>query len=206
ALWSMPFAGGFLVGSTVSPILARRIRPAIVMGVGLVIAAVGFLVLTRVSSASGLMVVVASTVIFSLGLSPVFTLANDLILGPAADARAGVASAVSEAGSEFGGALGIAVLGSLGTAVYRRATTSSAFDAVLPQAAAGARDTLGAALATVAQVPEPMRTKLIDSARRAFTTSLQITAMASAVLVIGIAVLVLVLLRHVRSGSEDAAS
>ena len=60
-------------------------------------------------------------VVYSLGLAPVFTLATDIIVGSAPPERAGAASAISETGSEFGGALGIAILGSIGTAVYRRA-------------------------------------------------------------------------------------
>jgi DHA2 family multidrug resistance protein-like MFS transporter len=47
-----------------------------------------------------------------------FTLINDMIVAAAPPQRAGTISAISETGSEFGGALGIAVLGSLGTAAY----------------------------------------------------------------------------------------
>src|SRR5207253_8309599 len=57
------------------------------------------------------------SVIYSLGLSPVVILATDLIVGSAPVERAGAASAISETSSELGGALGIAVLGSIGVAV-----------------------------------------------------------------------------------------
>ena len=57
----------------------------------------------------------------SLGLAPVFTLTTDLIIGAAPPERAGAASAISETSSEFGGALGIALLGALATAVYGNA-------------------------------------------------------------------------------------
>ena len=67
----------------------------------------------------GLAVVLVATVTLSLGLAPVFTLATDLVVGAAPPERAGVAAAISETGSEFGGAMGIAILGSIGTAVYR---------------------------------------------------------------------------------------
>jgi len=89
-----PPLGGFLLehfwwGSV---FLARRVRPALMMGIGLVIAAVGFLALAQVDGTSGLAVIVASTVVFSVGLSPVFTLANDMIIGAAPPERAGAAS------------------------------------------------------------------------------------------------------------------
>ena len=201
-LWSMPFGGAFIVGSIVSPMIARHVRPAIMMGVGLVIAAAGFAVLTQVGGSSGLAVIVASTVIFSLGLSPVFTLANDLIIGAVPPERAGAAAGISETCSEFGGALGIAILGSIGTAIYRRAMADSIPDALPAAAAAAARDTLGGALAAARQLSHQLGTALLDTARDAFTRGLRVTAMTCAVIAIGLAVLVMVLLRHVRSPSE----
>jgi DHA2 family multidrug resistance protein-like MFS transporter len=120
-LWSTPFAIGFVCGSMLSPVIARRVRPALLMGVGLVVSSAGFVGLAQVDGTSGLPIVVASTVVFSLGLSPVFTLANDIIIGAAPPERAGAASAISETCSELGGASGIAILGSIGTAIYRRA-------------------------------------------------------------------------------------
>jgi MFS transporter, DHA2 family, multidrug resistance protein len=56
-LWSMPFAVGFVVGSMLSPVLARRVRPAFLMGAGLVVAAAGFVALAQVDGASGLAVI-----------------------------------------------------------------------------------------------------------------------------------------------------
>jgi DHA2 family multidrug resistance protein-like MFS transporter len=50
-LWTVPFAGAFIVGSMLTPVIARRIRPAFVMAAGLVIAAAGFGVLTRCGAA-----------------------------------------------------------------------------------------------------------------------------------------------------------
>jgi DHA2 family multidrug resistance protein-like MFS transporter len=62
---------------------------------------------------------VVATVVSALGEAPVFTLTNDLIIGAAPPRRAGAAAAISETASELGGALGIAILGSIGIAVYR---------------------------------------------------------------------------------------
>jgi DHA2 family multidrug resistance protein-like MFS transporter len=199
-LWSMPFAVGFVVGSMLSPVIARRVRPAFLMGVGLVIAAGGFVALAQVDGTSGLAIIVASTVVFSLGLSPVFTLANDIIIGAAPPERAGAASGISETCSEFGGALGIAILGSIGTAIYRRAMAGSVVDGVPREAAAAAQDTLGGAVAAAEQLPG-LGAALLDTARKAFTHGLQVTAITSALVVLGMAVLVMVSLRHVRSAS-----
>jgi DHA2 family multidrug resistance protein-like MFS transporter len=114
----VPFFLGFIAGSMLAPPMARRIRPAFVMAGGLVLAAIGFGLLSRIDGSSGLALVVVGCVAYSLGLAPAFTLTTDLIVGSAPPERAGVASAMSETGSELGGALGIAVLGSIGTAMY----------------------------------------------------------------------------------------
>lgn len=202
-LWTMPFACGFVVGSLLSPLLARRVNPPSLMAGGLVISALGFAVLSQVGSTTGLAVIVASTIILSLGLSPVFTLANDMIIGVAPPERAGAASAISETCSEFGGALGIAILGSIGTAIYRGAMADSVPDAVPFQVAVVARDTLGGALWAATQLPEQIDGMLLGAAREAFTQGLRITAITSAVIVLGIAILVTVLLRQQRSSSES---
>ena len=117
-LWMLPFFVGWISGSMLAPLLARRLRPAFALSAGLVLATGGFGLLTRVDGGSSLAVLVSGSLLVSLGLAPVFTLATDVIVGAAPPERAGAASAISETGSELGGALGIALLGSLATAVY----------------------------------------------------------------------------------------
>jgi MFS transporter, DHA2 family, multidrug resistance protein len=205
ALWSMPSFGAFIVGSMLTPPLVRRIRLAYVMGAGLVLSAVGYLVLlTQISGDSPLAVLVATTVVFSLGEAPVFTLTNDLIIGAAPPERAGAAAAISETGSELGGALGIAILGSIGIALYRGQVDDGIPEGVPPEQATAARDTLGGAVAAGDELPAPLADELLAAARDAFTLGMQVTALTSAVIAAATAVLVVVFLRHVRSGSEEA--
>jgi len=118
-LWMVPSAVGLIVGSMLAPVLVRRARPWAVMVAGLVLGAFGFALLTRVDDANGLALVVAGSVLFSVGLAPLTTLSTDLMIGAAPPERAGAASAVAETTSEFGGALGIAVLGSIGAAAQQ---------------------------------------------------------------------------------------
>src|SRR6266545_2868732 len=118
-LWSVPSAVGFIVGSNLAPRIMYRFRPARVMGASLALAALGLVMLLWVGETSGLAVLVSASVIISLALSPMFNLTTELIVGSAPPERAGAASGISETGAELGGALGIAILGSIGTAVYR---------------------------------------------------------------------------------------
>jgi DHA2 family multidrug resistance protein-like MFS transporter len=117
-LWTVPFALGFVFGAMLAPRLVRSLRPADVMAGGMAIAALGYILITQVSRTAGPGLLVTGMVLQSVGLAPVFTLANDLIMASAPPERAGAASGISETASELGGALGIGLLGSLATAVY----------------------------------------------------------------------------------------
>jgi len=88
------------------------------MAAGLAVAAAGFGVLAGAGPAGGLTVPVLGATIFAAGIAPVGTLATDLVVGAAPVKRAGAAAAISETAAELGGSLGIAVLGSLGTAAF----------------------------------------------------------------------------------------
>ena len=204
-LWTVPYFGAFIVGSMLTPVLVRRIRPAFVMGGGLIVAALGFGLLAQVDEGSGLTIFVTSSVLFSLGLAPVFTLATDLIVGTAPPERAGVASALSETSSELGGALGIATLGSLGTALYRAQVDDTVPAGVPPEEAEAARDTLGGAVAAADELPDGLAVELLDVVREAFTQGLQAAALTSTAVAAATAVLAVVLLRHVGGGSEAPA-
>jgi len=116
-LWMLPTMGGLIGGSLVTPLSTRRLHPAFAMAAGLAVAATGYGLLTQ-ASALGLAAVVTGSAVFGLGLAPVTNLVVGLVLGSAPPQLAGAASGLSETSTEFGGALGIAILGSVGTAVY----------------------------------------------------------------------------------------
>ncbi len=201
-LWTVPLALAFVAGSMLTPMIVRRVRPAILISCGLALAAVGFALLTQMGAVSGLAHIVTATVMFSLGLAPVFTLATDLVVGAAPPERAGAASAISETSSEFGGALGIAILGSIGTAVYRAAMSDAAPGGVPPEAIDATRSTLGAAYAVAEQLPGPLGAALLDTARQSFVHGLQVTAVVAAVMMIGTAILASATLRRAGGGER----
>jgi DHA2 family multidrug resistance protein-like MFS transporter len=201
-LWSLPSSAGFILGSMATPLLVRRAAPVAVMAAGLALAAVGFGLLTQLPPSSGLPLLVTGSVIFSLALAPVDTLATDLAVGAAPPERAGAASAITETSAEFGGALGIAILGVIGTAVYRAQMAEAVPAGVPDQAAAAARDTLGGAVAVAGQLPERVGAALLEVAREAFTQGLHLAAAVSAAASLAFAILVVVLLRGVRPSSQ----
>jgi DHA2 family multidrug resistance protein-like MFS transporter len=200
-VWMLPWSGGFIVGSMVAPAVARRVRPSFVMAAGLVLAAVGFAVVTQLVD-SGIGCLVLGSVLFSLGLAPVFTLGTDLIVGAAPPERAGAAAAISETSSELGGALGIAILGSIGTAIYRGAMARAALDGVPSEARMAARDTLGGAVAAAARLPERVGAQLLETTRGAFAHALQTTVAICAVISAVTAILAVLMDRRAPTGAQ----
>jgi MFS transporter, DHA2 family, multidrug resistance protein len=202
-LWSLPSAVGFIVGSQAAPRLVRIIRPSHIIGGGLAMAAIGLAILTQVGASGGLAPLVLASLVISLGLAPVLTLTTDMIVGSAPQEQVGAASGISETGAELGGALGIAILGSIGTAVYRTQIAAELPPAVPSEAAAVARDTLGAAVSVAGELPAIAGASLLDVARDAFVLGMHVTSLIAAVVAIGIAVLAVVVLRNIDTGTGD---
>jgi MFS transporter, DHA2 family, multidrug resistance protein len=124
------------------------------------------------------------------------------MVGAAPPERAGAAAGVSETSSELGGALGIAVLGAAGAAVYR-AELDGAVPADVPAEAAGAaEETLGGAVAAADELPDVMGAQLVETAREAFTEAFQLATTLNAAVAFGAAILAAALLRRVRMPSE----
>jgi len=141
-------------------------------------------------------VIVGSTV-YSLGMSPVFTLGIDMIVAAAPARRAGAASGISETSSELGGALGIAVLGSIGTAIYRGHLSATPLAGVSWEIRRAAMDTLGGAVGAATHLPtDAARAVLLEAARAAFTRSMQATLILCAAVSIAAAVVVVAALRR----------
>jgi DHA2 family multidrug resistance protein-like MFS transporter len=204
-LWSTPAALAFIVGSMATPAIVRRVSPANVIAGGMTVSAAGFLLLSQVgSAASPLAALVVGSVVFSAGLTPVVTLTTDLVLGAAPPERAGAAAAISETSSEFGGALGIAILGSIVTVIYRGAMTGALPAGLTPEAAEAARGTIGGAVSVAGELPAALGAGLMDAARSAFAQAFEVTALIGAAISIGVAILAVALLRHVRAEGSPA--
>ncbi len=183
-LWTLPSVLAYLGMSFLSPALARRFPVGRVVAAGLVAMAGGFAVLAH----GGLDGVVAGTVVFSIGLAPVYILTTDLVVATVRPSRAGMAAAVTETGCELGGALGIAILGSLSVAAYRHGMTGS----VVPLPAGG---TLADAVSVVAGLPARPAEALLHQAHAAYGSAFALMSLTAAVLAGAAAILAAAVLR-----------
>jgi DHA2 family multidrug resistance protein-like MFS transporter len=172
--------------------------PAYVMAAGLLLSAIGFAMFAQIGTGTGFVWFAAGSSLFSLGMSPVFTLTTDLIVGTAPPERAGAASAISETSAELGGALGIALFGSIGVAIYRMAMADRIPELLAVDSAESARATLGGAMAAASELPGDQGAVLIDAGRAAFIDALQLCAAISVLGSVVLAVFVALTLRRVK--------
>lgn len=193
-LWSLPgLVTMMVVSSAIVPWLAARVRPGYLVAGGMAICAVGFALLTQLDANDGLALLIAASIVMHIGIAPGSTLGTNLIVGSAPAESAGAASGVAQTGNELGGALGIALLGTLGTAIYRDQIGQAIPADVSPETAASAHDTLGGAVAVAGQLPPG----LLEAANGAFTSGLHAAAAVCVVAMVATAGITARFLRHV---------
>jgi DHA2 family multidrug resistance protein-like MFS transporter len=194
-----------LVGvSMFSPILARRVRPGYIIGGGLAIQVVGYLMLTQVESTSGLPLLIAGFIVLYPAVNPAMALTTDLVVGSVPPEKAGAASGLSTTANDLGLSLGVALIGSVGVAAYR-----SEIDLpgnVPADVAAAARDSIDGAVSAASGLSPELASAVLEPARAAFTSGLNLGAVIAAVIAAVGAVLAATRLRHVPPTGAAAAA
>jgi DHA2 family multidrug resistance protein-like MFS transporter len=196
ALWMLPSVIASMSGMLLSPLVARRLRPAFLISGGLVLSAAGCLMLLDARADSGFASLVAGYVLFNLGTSPLVSLSGDLAVGSAPREQAGAAAAMLQTSGEFAFALGIAVLGSLGTHAWQRSIAASVPPDLPDAEALLTADSLAGVIAEVDTRPGGIGS--LDTAYNAFAAGMHAVALASGVIMCGVAALIMPKLRHVQ--------
>ena len=158
--------------------------------------------ISRVDESTALWLVLVAAGLVSGGLVAVLSLITDYVVGVAPAERAGSVAGLVETSSELGGALGLALLGSVLAAVYRTQA-----DLLLPAglpapAAAEASQTLGGAVAVSAQLPADLGHAVVEAGRAAYTSAMHAAGLTAAGVLVLAAVVTLVMLR----GGDRAAT
>lgn len=190
-----PAAAGLVVGALLAPAAARRIPAGTVIAAGLVVCCVGLLTVA-LGTTAGPGWVVAGLAVLYLGSGPFDALGTDLVVGAAPRGRAASAGAVSETATELGTGLGIALFGTLGSALYQRQVARALPSGLPDDVAAAARESISGAAATAAALEEEEALAVREAAEAAFTSGVQVVSLTGAALVALLALLALRLLRH----------
>jgi EmrB/QacA subfamily drug resistance transporter len=184
----LPFAMAMAVFSTVSTKLVDRFGTKLVVVAGMGIVAAGLLWAARLGAGSTYVDYLPGMLLMGTGIALTWAPTTEAIMGSLPAAKAGVGSAVNDTVREVGGALGVAVLGSVMASQYTGAIAPTT--ATLPaEAAHTAGESLGGAVLVAQQVGGPTGAAILDAARSAYVDGFGLAlTIAAAVAAAGAAV------------------
>ena len=175
-LRELPLTLASLVVVVIAVRVVRRLGLGRTLGSALFVMAAGLAILAVTEGGSGYAGLALGLVVVGLGEGIAFTVSTDAILGAVPRERAGAASAISEMSYELGIALGIALLGTLQTLVYRTRLPD------LSTQPGTTQDAVTESLASASgAVSDPA---VLEAARHAFAQAMQTTSAIAAVLLI----------------------
>ncbi len=185
----IPVAAALMVSAPLSARLVDRQGTKRVVTFGLVLVALALLLFSRVTDTSGYPLVGAVLVIIGLGMGFAMAPATDSIMGSLPPEKAGVGSAMNDTTREIGGALGVAIMGSLTASAYAANITAASGFAQLeqasPEAAAAVRDSIGGAALVAEQVPGDVGAAIQQAANDAFINALDHAVVIAALVAFG---------------------
>ncbi|MCE7079482.1 MFS transporter [Streptomyces sp. ST2-7A] len=200
----LPGMAAATVAFGICPIIARHVRPAYVIGAGIIGVVAVLLTFSRLDPDSGTGVLIVGFAIFSFCGAPIVALGTDMVVGTVPPEKAGSAGALSQMSNEFGAALGVATLGTMGLAVYRNRVEDT-LPAGLGEAEAGvAVDSVVGAAAVADGLSAQAGEALMGPAREAFTGGLHVVALVSAVMIALAGAFFVALMRHVPPLGQSA--
>ncbi|MGW7680102.1 MFS transporter [Kribbella sp. NPDC054772] len=196
-LAELPAAIGSVVAGLLAGRAARRFSVRAVVAGGLAAIGLALASLTTISHSTGYPLLGTALLVVGAGAGFSFTVTSDVILAAVPKEEAGAAGAVSETAYELGTALGIALLGSIVTGIYRNFPSPAGTPTT-------AHESLGGAVEAAAHLPPDAAAALLDAARQSFANGVATAAGVGAVVLLATAVAAWFLLRGQSLGTEQA--
>jgi len=187
-LWTLPAAIISTISCSFADPLSKLVPRPLLITLALLTMGAGLTVFTRINT--DLTVMLIASMLISTGCGMAVTLSMGNVMTAAPPERAGAAAGISETITTLGGSFGIALLGSIGVAVYRFDFLWIKGGSVPQTAIHAASSTFGAAVEVANQLPAAAHHSLLLMARSAFLDSFRISATVAAVLMFTVALVV----------------
>jgi EmrB/QacA subfamily drug resistance transporter len=178
----LPQAITLMIFAPLSNVWVQKFGNKKVVAVGLVLVATSFALFQTWNPDTGVLVVIAVTVLMGLGMANVLAPCTDSIMGSLPRAKAGVGSAVNDTTRQMGGAVGVAVFGSL-MASHFHSTISDKLGSSIPAGLfAQVKDNVGQAVGVAAKSPSarPFSGQIITAAQDTFVSGLHMIGLVAA--------------------------
>ena len=180
-----------LLVAPMAPRLVERIGTKLVVGGGLSIVALALYIFSTVPVTDGYPHMLVGMLLLGGGMGLVMAPATESIMGSLPPAKAGVGSAMNDTTRQMGGALGVAIIGSVFASVFRPGITDQlAAAGVSPEQLATARDSIGGALQVASQLPAEIGQGVANAAKVEFVDGMSAALMVALVAVMAAAVVV----------------
>jgi DHA2 family multidrug resistance protein-like MFS transporter len=207
ALWLLPSTLVIVISTQIGPLVAQRVRPGYTIAGGMVLVAAGYLMLTQLDGDGGLGLLIAGLVVSGIGIGPMGSLGAGMAMSAVPMEKMGNAASVNQISGDFGIAMGVALMGTIGTVAYQ--TTIDIPPGLPADAANLVGESVANAYHAASGLSQDVAGQVILSANDALATALNIAAIGSAVLAVILMVLSSTMLRHVpptgQAASPDAA-
>ncbi|MFF7867603.1 MFS transporter [Streptomyces qaidamensis] len=207
----LPLGGAVFLGSAVTGMLAPKLGVKAMAVTGLAIGTAGMFLLTQIDKGSTYGDFLAPLMMLGLALGLAISPATDTIMGSFPESELGVGGGVNDTALELGGALGIAVLGSLLGTAYRDELTDLVGNRLPAEAMETAKDSVGAGLAVaerVAQDPSagPQQAQAaVDAVHQAFAHGVAQTSLIGGIIMAAGTLIVLAVLPGRRGVARKSA-
>lgn len=208
-LRTLPMAIGFMIFSGISALVASRLGIKITVALGILVAAGGLYYSSQIYEIdTPYLSIAASLVIISAGLGLVMAPATDSIMGSVPEHKAGIGSAMNDTTREIGGALGVAILGTLLNNVYieKVGTLASRLPGLPAEALEAIKDSVQGAhfVAADPNMPSEVSLTILDVANNAFVNGMTDAMFIGSLIMLGAGALVVAFLpATVRRPQED---
>jgi MFS transporter, DHA2 family, multidrug resistance protein len=191
----LPAAAVMLITAPLAPRLVERIGTKLVVGGGLLVAAVGLVAMSRVPVANGYGHLLVAMTLMTMGMGLVMAPATESIMGSLPPSKAGVGSAMNDTTRQMGGALGVAIIGSILATSYRPGIASKLTALHLSAAnISAAKDSVGGAIDVAKSLPTSVGALVASAAKVQFVSGLRTSLVIGAIVVLVAAIIVLVYL------------
>ena len=176
----LPQAAIIMIAAPLSSVWVERLGNKVVVTTGMVVVSVSLASFSLLGEGTSIGVVILLTMLLGLGMGNVMAPATDSIMGSLPRAKAGVGSAVNDTTRQTGGAIGVAVLGSLLSSRYLPQMTSR-LDGVVPAGQIGAlTESIGKTLGIAEQAPPAIRPVIEAAARESFLSGMHLASLVAA--------------------------
>jgi Na+/melibiose symporter-like transporter len=204
----LPMAAVMMVAAPTAARIVERIGAKIVVSAGLLLIALGLGLTAQLTEGSSYWAIAGCLVLIALGMANTMAPATESIMGSLPREKAGVGSAVNDTTREVGGALGVAVLGSVLASHYTsNMNTFLHGKPVPPQAAKAVSEQVGAAVSLAKSLPGPTGDALAHAAKSAFVDGMGVSLLlAAGAAVLGSVLVMLFLPARAESAEEERAA